>query len=117
MSAGTWTMDGLPPVQEAIVGSKRLGLDISGHVSSVITAGLIQDADLVIVMERGQKEALENEFPQADGKVHLLSEVAKGSAYDIPDPLLSASPADGYIEIAELVHAGVDRICALAVQH
>ena len=113
ISAGTWTTDGLPPVEVAILGAKRLGLDISGHASRVVTAERMQDADLVIVMERGQKEALENEFPQAAGKVHLLSEVARGSSYDIPDPLLSVLEGDGYDEIDELVHAGFDRICAL----
>ena len=63
LSAGTWTTDGLPAAPEAIDRAKQLGIDIQEHRSQVITTSLLQGADLVLVMEQGQKEALYNEFP------------------------------------------------------
>jgi protein-tyrosine phosphatase len=53
LSTGTWTMDGLPPMPEAILMAKQLGLDIQEHRSRAVTVDLLQDADLVLVMERG----------------------------------------------------------------
>ena len=113
-SAGTWTTDGLPAASEAINGARRMGLDISRHASQAITPQLMRDADLVIVMEQGQKEALRSEFPQCAGKVHVLSEAATGTVFDIPDPASALSGAEVPGEIDELIHEGFDRIRALA---
>jgi protein-tyrosine-phosphatase len=115
-SAGTWTTDGLPPAPEAVVSARRLGLVLAGHVSQVITPKLMQEADVVIVMERGQMEALQQEYAGARNKVHLLSEAALGMPYDVPDPVTPGLAAEIHTEIAELVHNGFDRICALVIQ-
>ncbi len=48
----------------------------------------VADADLILVMTQSQKESIECDFPSARGKTSLLSEVAKGEVYDIPDPVL-----------------------------
>ncbi len=109
-SAGTWAADGLPATPDAISFATRLDLDLRDHSSRVITPGLILATDLVIVMERGQKEALQGEFSEARGKVQLLSELAEGVEYDIPDPAVTASPGEVYKEISDLVAKAFDRI-------
>ena len=114
LSAGTWTTDGLPPIKDAIQQAKQIGLDILGHRSRAITQDMLQEADLVLVMESGQKEALQIEFPSFCKKVWLLSEAAKGISYDIPDPTKNSSNIGIVSEICELLRAGFDRICALA---
>jgi protein-tyrosine-phosphatase len=114
LSAGTWTTDGLPPIKDAIRKAIQIGLDILGHRSRVITQDMLQEADLVLVMESGQKEALQIEFPSCRQKIWLLSEAAKGISYDIPDPMNNSSNMDIVSEICELLHAGFDRICAFA---
>ena len=113
MSAGTWTTDGLPATPGAISGARRIGLDISRHASRVITGQLMQEADLIIVMEEGQREALRSEFRQSAQKIHLLSEATSGSSYDIPDPAASMAGAEVPGEIDELIHSGFEKICAL----
>ncbi|MFH1184033.1 MAG: hypothetical protein V1755_03215 [Chloroflexota bacterium] len=113
-SAGTWTTDGLPPAADAIASARRLGLDLSDHVSKVITPASIQAADVIVVMEQGQKEAILSEYPAAGGKVHLLSEVATGASYEVPDPISPVSAAEIHAEIADLVKKGFHRIRALA---
>lgn len=113
-SAGTWTTEEWPAAPEAIAGAKRLGLDISGHASRVINAGLVQDADLIVVMEHGHKEALQSEFPESACKVYLLTEIATGTAYDVPDPASSTASGEIHEEIDELIRNGFEHICALA---
>lgn len=114
-SAGTWTTDGLPATPDAGLAAKGLGLDISGHRSCGITAEAVMGSDLIVVMEQGQKEALAMEFPGSTPKLHLLSEVATGVPYSLPDPAFSIAASGVYVEIAELIHTGFDRLRALAV--
>ncbi|MCE8031641.1 low molecular weight phosphotyrosine protein phosphatase [Billgrantia tianxiuensis] len=65
------------------------GLDLSDHRARQIDAGMIRDADLILVMSEGQRLALAERFPFATGKTMcfgrwLPSETGKG--VDIPDP-------------------------------
>lgn len=118
LSAGTWAVDGMPAASEAIHQASRLGLDISGHRSQIITPELVRTADLIIVMERGHQEALQIEFPDSAYKVRLLSEAATGNSYNVPDPAVSGSDDGVPEEISGLIHNGFDRICILAsTQH
>ncbi len=113
LSAGTWAIDGMPAAAEAIYQASRMGLDLTGHISQTITAQLMRAADLIIVMEQGQKEALRVEFPASAGKVYLLSEAVTGSVYDVRDPAGMAINEGVPEEIDALVHEGFERICAL----
>jgi protein-tyrosine-phosphatase len=68
-------------------------------------------------MEAGQKEALQVEFPKEREKIYLLSEVADGTLYDIPDPfdLESGTHQEIAIELYELIKQGFENICKLAI--
>jgi protein-tyrosine phosphatase len=113
-SAGTWAMNGLPAMADAIILARELGLDIQEHRSQVITAEMLHLADVVLVMESGQKEALQVEFPDERKKIFLLSEASKGISFDIPDPV--SGPAIGIQvvpEICDLIRTGFDQICSL----
>ena len=110
-SAGTWALAGLsdPLTREAAL---QLGLDIENHRSKLINRDLLLRACLVIVMEQGQKEALEVEYPQVRGKVRLLSRLAGEPPYDIPDP--SGQELAVYLqtgeELRKLIHSAFDKI-------
>jgi protein-tyrosine-phosphatase len=47
---------------------------------------MIETADLVVVMTRGQKEALQIEFAEQSEKIHLLGEFTGSPALDFTDP-------------------------------
>lgn len=114
-SAGTWAMNGLPAMTEAITLVRTLGLDIQDHRSQEISGELLQLADVALVMESGQKEALQVEFPEYRKKIYLLSEASKGVSFDIPDPVTGPSLGIHIVpEICELIRTGFDRICSLA---
>jgi len=108
-------MDGVPPVPDAILEAKQLGLDIRGHQSRVVTADMLREADLILVMERGQKEALQIEFPAYRQKVALLTEVAEENPHDIADPMENPQNAEVGSEICSLIQAGFEKICARAI--
>jgi protein-tyrosine-phosphatase len=116
-SAGTWAMDGYPPMPAAILEARRLGLDIQEHQSRGITADMLQESDLVVVMERGHKEALQVEFTAHRHKVVLLSEVTEGSSYDISDPVTDPRSVDVGPQICRLIQIGFDTICAQAIEN
>jgi protein-tyrosine phosphatase len=75
----------------------------------------VAEADLILVMTSGHREAIQAEFPAVAGRVHLLSQMA-GRAYDIPDPY-GGTPGDydaSADEIHGLIEAGMARIIELA---
>lgn len=97
--------------------ARQLGLNIQDHQSRVITGDMLQESDLVVVMERGHKEALQVEFKAHRHKVVLLSEVAEGSAYDIGDPVIDPSNTNTGPQICGLIQAGFEKICAQAIEN
>jgi protein-tyrosine phosphatase len=115
-SAGTWTVAGQPPLPAAIQAAASCGLSLEGHTARLVEASILSCADLILVMESGQKEAILSEFPNMGKKVFLLSEIAEGVAYDIPDPLVSEEDLSEEIakEVCALVGKGFQRICELA---
>ncbi len=114
-SAGTWTRTGWPAHPLAQKAARRLGLSLAGHRSKPIDREQLRRADLILVMEASQREALEVEFPEVEGKVFLLTEAAGWPPFDIPDPLASEEdPFQIAREICQYIRQGIDRIRRLA---
>jgi len=113
-SAGTWTQNGLPVVPEAAQSAAQKGLNLSTHRSKNITSDLIHQADLILVMENGQKEALEIEFPDCRKKIYLLSQATVGIPFDIPDPMIHPEAGDVSREILEMISFNLDKLKLLA---
>ena len=63
----------------------RRGLDVSSHRAKRLTAEDIRQSDLVWVMTAAHRTAVIGMFPDAAGKIFLLSEYAAGEAVDITD--------------------------------
>jgi len=113
-SAGTWTRDGLRPDRATLQVIRELGGDLSRHRSRLLREADIASADLVLVMEANQREALQAEFPAHAAKVHLLSALA-GQTFDIVDP--SGQDMEAYRRVAgqirDLLTYGLEHIPAL----
>jgi protein-tyrosine-phosphatase len=114
-SAGTWAPESQPPLPRALQTAQQMGLDISAHRSRNLNARLVATFDLILVMERSHKEALQVEFPHYAHKVYLLSEMI-GQTYDIADPV--GKPQVDYNDAANQIEAilarSMDRIRSLA---
>jgi len=114
-SAGTWATPGLPAVPTALVAAQKLGLDLSGHRAARVDEQLLAAYDLVLVMEAGQKEALQSEFPALYEHIYLLSHVLERRSYDIPDTFGSEREATQVgADLNTLLRNGQDNICILA---
>lgn len=111
-SAGTWAMDGLPPIPQALRFAKNRGLAIDHIRSREVNESLLGEADLIVVMSEGQREALRIDFPQEKERIFLLSEVCDGQSYDIPDPIenLDETPEALGEEISALISSGFESI-------
>lgn len=114
-SAGTWAEEGLPTTSLAKEAASERRLDLEGHRSRSVSASLLRQFALILVMEAGQREALHAEFPEVADRIHLLTATA-GSAYDLADP--HGTDLSGYRRLIEeleaLLDRGFERILALA---
>ncbi len=113
-SAGVWGLDSQPPSAYAIQMMAERGIDISDHRSRDLSSADVEEADLILTMERGQAEAIRVEFPQHAHKVHLLSQMA-GRHYDVRDPYGDPLPEYRQCanEIERLIGEGYPRIMQL----
>lgn len=83
ISAGLAAMAGGPASPEAVQVMHERGLDLSDHASQPISERLVQQADLILAMTRGHREALVRQWPSIAERVHLLCH--DGS--DVADPV------------------------------
>ncbi len=112
-SAGTWTKAGLPAHPKAVEAAGKLGVDLGLHATREVDAEGLADADLIIVMERNQQEAIEAEFPATRGRIVLLGSLANSPEVEIPDPAENNFARSD--ETALLIYKTVDEAFAAIV--
>jgi protein-tyrosine-phosphatase len=114
-SAGTWAAEGAPANQKTQQVVAELGLDLHDHKSRIVTREMVAAFNLILVMEAGQKEALQIEFPEAASRTFLLSEMI-GLSFTIMDPV--GGEIEGYRatarEIDQILTEGLVKIDTLA---
>lgn len=82
-SAGLGALVDSPADPTAISVAGRNGLDLTPHRAVQVTMDMLKWADLVLVMEAGQKIELLRKYPWLDGKIFRYGENEK---IDVPDP-------------------------------
>ena len=116
-SAGTWTEPGRPVTPLAQQVMQRRNIDLSDHRTRSIDADLLRTASVVLVMTRHHQEALQAEFPEAQHKVYLLSQLIDRS-FDIADPY--GGSLDDYelcaTDLQNILTDGYDRLVELLDQ-
>lgn len=111
-SAGTWAYTGNPAHARMRQAAQEVGLDLSQHRARRIEdVPALAAFDLIPVMERSHKEALQVEFPALRQRIYLLSELA-GPPYDISDPIGGALDEFRYTvrELDALIRTGLPRM-------
>jgi len=113
-SAGVWALQGSPAAMAAMRAAAARGLDLSAHIARRVSREMLEQSDLVLVMEREHLEAIHEEWPALDGRVHLLSRMA-GEAGEVEDPM--GLPFERVrslgTELERLLEAGWPRILQL----
>lgn len=82
-SAGLGALVGQPADPLACDLMRERGLDIAGHRARQINLDLCQRADLILVMDKEQRRAVEQRYPFTSGRVFRMGE---SSGQDVPDP-------------------------------
>jgi protein-tyrosine phosphatase len=95
LSAGTAARTGMRAAPEAIAAMRERGLDLSQHESQPLSDRLVRFADVILTMTRGHRQAILEQWPEAEGRVHLLS----GGRGDVADPI--GGPLELYRRCAE----------------
>lgn len=85
-SAGLHALVGQPADATAREVARLRGLDLSAHRAQQLAGWMCSHADLVLVMEAGHQQELEDLYPAARGKIHRLGEFGPQGAFDIADP-------------------------------
>ena len=104
-STGTWGEDGLPASPEAVQALLQRGIEIRQHRSRIITAEIMDKADLILTMERNHKEAFQAEFPHKENQIFTLTEVIDQN-YDIADPI--QQPIEEFVKTADELDRIID---------
>jgi protein-tyrosine phosphatase len=112
LSAGVQARSGSSADQVVKHVARTHGFSLSDHSSDPFTKKLVKKADVILVMERWQKDALAKRFPESEGKTFRITEYLwNGDPHeirDIYDP--TGQDASEYEEFVETAHAEVDRI-------
>jgi protein-tyrosine-phosphatase len=107
-SAGIGAVPGTPCPANVLEAAHDWGLDLSGHRSRQLCAGDMEEAGLILTMERYHYRALLRAFPPHAEKLHPLARFGGGSGGDdVADPMgLSAEQTrQVFTRIASCVEA------------
>ncbi|VGO20147.1 arsenate reductase/protein-tyrosine-phosphatase family protein [Pontiella sulfatireligans] len=112
LSAGVKARSGGSASQVVKHVAKVNGFNLRSHHSDPFSKKLVKQADVILLMEQWQKDALLEHFPKAKDKTFLLTEYLwhgdTKDICDIPDPT-GQNTAD-YEEFIAVAHAEIDRI-------
>lgn len=84
-SAGLSARTGDPADPVYLDMAKESDLDLTGHRSKPVDRGLIESADLTLVMTGGHRRRLTERYPEFSGKIMLLGHWVDGGV-SISDP-------------------------------
>lgn len=102
-SAGLNALSGMPADETAVRLMRSRGIDIASHRAVQLTSQICVQAELVLVMEAGQRTELEESYSFACGRVFRLGEFGR---YDVPDPYRQSDAA--FRTALQLIEQGVD---------
>ncbi|MBN8246512.1 MAG: ribose 5-phosphate isomerase B [Verrucomicrobia bacterium] len=113
-SAGIGAVNGQPPSLHAVRALRDRGLDIAGHRSQMLTARLVQEAEVVVALTRAHLDGIHYLYPEAAGKTFLLGDFGASAATtgsDVADPI--GGPFEGYLECRDQILQGIQSMIPL----
>ena len=113
-SAGVWANEGAPATAYSRQVLRERGLDLDNHRSQPVGAELLSEFDLILVMEDRHRAFIQANYPQAAGRVHLLTAMVD-QTHNIDDPVWGTEEAyhSTEKELEDLLDQGFERILEL----
>lgn len=103
-SSGLGALVGKPADKHSIDLMALKNIDLNNHCAQQINSVLVSVADLILVMEQGHIDAIQSQFPESRGKVHLIGKWIGNKK--VPDPY--KKDRDAFISAVELIEEGLD---------
>ncbi|MGI0016454.1 MAG: low molecular weight protein-tyrosine-phosphatase, partial [Nitrososphaera sp.] len=107
-SAGLETSPGKPAHPLAILVAKRHGLCLDRHATKPLSAAMVKQAHLILVMELSQRTLLLKRYPEATGKVFVLGHFDGVVPLEITDPYNGTE--EDFEKCYELIRLSSDRL-------
>jgi len=109
LSAGIMMLGGMGATEQTKEILKEEGMDVSTHLSQMVTKDMIDKSDIVLVMEKIHEEKILQAEPRAKNRVFLLKEFARmNNSLDIADPI--GKSTEFYRSIFANIKQAVERI-------
>jgi glycosyltransferase involved in cell wall biosynthesis/protein-tyrosine-phosphatase len=105
VTSGGFFGPGRPAPTEALAAAEARGIDLAAHRSALVSTDAIADADIVVVMDRRQRDALIRSFGARPRRTVLLGD------FD-PQPISRRAirdPVEQPAEVFEAVYQRIDR--------
>lgn len=101
-SAGLQALVDYPADAQAVRLMQPMGIDLAAHRARKVTTELLRQADLILVMTKGQLKLLEKQWPFVRGRAFLLGHWQQ---QEVPDPY--QQPDSAFVYAREIIVAGV----------
>lgn len=115
-SAGVGAYDGFPASENAQWVMQKRGISLKDHRSQSVSVELLQSYDLILTMEKRQRDVLRTMAPQIRERIFMLSEMV-GRVEDVEDPI--GGRLEDYEHTAKTIEAyledGYSTILRLAI--
>lgn len=110
-SAGTSVLADSPASHNAVQALEEMGIDLTSHSSRLVTAEMIDEADLILTMTASHKQYLIRMKPDAWDKIFTLKEYSdNGPGSDIEDPF--GEDLETYIACRDAIMRNLERSLA-----
>lgn len=91
ISAGTHACDGCHATDNAIAVSSEAGINLTHHISRVLTTGMVENADLILTMEQNHRDFIHRNWPGVSSVYELkrfsVESEMMPKVLDIKDPI------------------------------
>jgi protein-tyrosine phosphatase len=105
-SAGVGALVGHGADEKAVEVMAENGIDITAHRARQLNETLVKEHELILVMEHWQQKEIEQRYPFARGRVHLLGKWAEG---EIADPY--KQPKANFVEAFNEINLACQQWC------
>ena len=100
ISAGTSTVDGMPPSANSVEALRRIKIDISDYRSSYLTQEMVDEAFAIFAMASSHIDILKAYYKNLPKRVFTVMQMIEGSKIvDVPDPY--GCGIDEYLDVRD----------------
>jgi glycine hydroxymethyltransferase len=104
-SAGLFALAGQSASSDAVEACRRVKLSLEKHRARSVTGALLEQATHIFCMTSSHRETIENLYPEAARKTHLVCEFDPSLPRQVPDPI--GRGLEAYIETRDTLRKAI----------